>query len=439
MADNLSTTLPPEETEKRPRISRKTAGRLRRSTLVSLRWLAILGQSLALIFVYVGLGYSFPVGPCVTIILLSAVVNITVRLTRPLDRRVSDREAGLQLGFDVLQLAALLYLTGGMTNPFALLLLAPVVTSATTLSRPVLTCLGLLAAGLSFALLFYSEPLPWRAPGEFALPLIFRLGSWAALMIGMAFTSSYAWRATVESRRMSEALAATEAVLAHEQKLAALGGMAAAAAHELGTPLATIQLTASELARELRRKKKYQEDLQLLVSQSKRCRDILKQLAMRGDEGDLIHDQIYLESLLQEAAEPFHGLGSNITISVVGEGASPALRRQAELAYGLRNLFENAVGFAEAQVNVTGKWDSETISIKIVDDGPGFGADIIHKLGEPYVSSREEKTQAGGLGLGFFIAKTLIERTGGKMKFGNLKDGGATIDLSWPKEALVTG
>lgn len=419
-----------------PHISRRTAGRLRRSTLVLLRWTAIIGQSLALILVAIGLDFSFPVWPALVAIGVSILLNLSVTVAMPLDRRVGDVEAAAQLGFDVLQLSILLWLTGGMTNPFALLFLAPVVTSATTLSRPVLASLGLLAAALSFGLLFESRPLPWSPAGSFTLPFKFTLGSWIALMVGMVFTSTYAWRAAKESRRMSEALAATEAVLAHEQKLAALGGMAAAAAHELGTPLATIQLTAKEMARELDPETPLGEDAQLMVSQSQRCRDILQQLAVRGDEGDIIHDSMSLESLLGEAADPFFGLGTDIDITITGDENMPAFGRQAELVYGLRNFVENAVGFADKTVTLQGHWNGDRIFIDIRDDGPGFDPGIMGKLGEPYVSGREDGEAAGGLGLGFFIAKTLIERTGGTVTFGNLKTRGARILLEWPKEAL---
>ena len=403
----------------------KRPGRLRRSTLVTLRWTAIAGQTLALIVVAQLLGFSFPVIPCVLAIGVSAIVNIIVFAAFPLDRRVGDKEATAQLGFDLSQLAVLLWLTGGMANPFALLFLAPVVTGATTLSRPVLAILSCLAASLSFLLLFYHHPLPWEPTGSFMLPFRFMFGMWVALIVGTVFTSLYAWRAALESRRMSEALAATEAVLAHEQKLSALGGLAAAAAHELGTPLATIQVTAKEMVRELGNKKPAQdiltEDADLMLSQARRCREILQQLAVRGDEGDVIHDQLSLEDLLDEVAEPFSSFGPDIDIHVRGEGDAPYISRQAELLYGLRNLIENAADFAKTHVTITGIWDAERITISIEDDGPGFDPAIRLRLGEPYVSRRGQKAgtskansqKAGGLGLGVFIAKTLIERTGG--------------------------
>jgi len=205
----------------------RISGRLRRSTLVTLRWIAIAGQSLALIIISEGFGYNLPYVLCGIVIAVSAILNLAVTAILPFDRRVSDVEAALQLGFDVLQLTALLWLTGGMHNPFALLFIAPVVTSATTLSRTVTLSIICLASAASFLLLYSSLPLPWMPEGSFTLPFEFKLGLWVALLVGMVFTSGYAWQVARESRRMSEALAAAEIVLAHEKKLAALGGLAA--------------------------------------------------------------------------------------------------------------------------------------------------------------------------------------------------------------------
>jgi len=436
-APEMDTTATPVKTPTDAPIRRRarTSGQLRRSTLVLLRWCAIGGQTLAVFAVSQILGYSFPLWPCVAMIALSVAVNVVVTAAFELDRRVGDREAGLQLGYDLLQLAALLWLTGGMSNPFALLFLAPVVTSATTLNKAVLFSLGALAIGLSFALLYNSEPLPWDPPESFTLPFIFRLGVWVAIIVGSAFTSLYAWRATKESRRMSDALAATEAVLAHEQKLSALGGMAAAAAHELGTPLATIQVTAKEMTHELDPQSPLGEDAALMLSQAQRCREILAQLSLRGDEGDAIHDALSIEDLLEEAAEPYINFGADISLDVSGSGEGPILRRQAELLYGLKNFIENAVDFAKTEVKLSGHWDDTTLILAIDDDGDGFDPTLKGRLGQPYVTKRQRPKQvdelAGGLGLGVFIATTLIERTGGKVSFGKSRLGGARVEVVW--------
>ncbi|MEN9017225.1 MAG: ActS/PrrB/RegB family redox-sensitive histidine kinase [Hellea sp.] len=417
-----------------------TSGQLRRSTLVILRWGAVIGQAAALFIVSTLLDFSFPVGPCLAVIGLSIFVNIVVTASYELDRRVGDKEAGLQLGFDLLQLAALLWLTGGMANPFALLFLAPIVTSATTLNTKVLFSLGFLATALSFFLIYNSQPLPWSPAGSFDLPLIYRWGAWSAILVGSTFTSLYAWQATKGSQAMSDALAATEAVLAHEQKLSALGGMAAAAAHELGTPLATIQVIAKEMTRELNPSTTLGEDAALMLSQAQRCREILTQLSQRGDEGDVFHDILSIEGLLEEAAEPYIALGKDIVINVTGEGEEPTLKRKAELLYGLKNFIENAVDFAKSTVNLNGSWNQNTLTITIDDDGKGFDPSITRRLGQPYVSRRQNQKNsevlAGGLGLGVFIATTLIERTSGKVKFGSSPQGGARVKLVWYKSKL---
>jgi two-component system sensor histidine kinase RegB len=420
-------------------LSRRTSGRLRRSALVTLRWIAVGGQAITLLIIAKGFGYSYPYVLAAIMVLTSAALNLAVSLWLPLDRRVGSREAILQLGFDTLQLTGLLWLTGGMNNPFSLLYIAPVVTGATTLSKRVLFSIGTLGACASLFLLFNHLPLPWSPAGSFVLPQKFMVGMWLALITGMIFTSVYTWQAAREGRRMSEALAATEAVLAHEQKLTALGGLAAAAAHELGTPLATIQLVAKEMARELDAKTALGEDAQLLVQQTQRCREILKQLAARGDAAEPMHDLMTLDALLSEAAQPYIGLGSDIEIITQGKGEEPDIRRQAEILFGLKNFVENAVEFAKGHVILTGRWTKNSLTIIIEDDGPGFDPTVRARLGEPYVSVRGETNEmAGGLGLGFFIAKTLIERTGGHVSFDNRGvGGGACVKLAWPLEKIA--
>ena len=313
-------------------------GALRRQTLVMLRWGAVIGQTLALLIVSQILGFSYPLIACAVVISASVIVNLAVTFVWPLDRRVSDFEAFMQLGFDLLQLAALLWLTGGITNPFSILFLAPVVTASVTLSRWVFFALGTLALALSFSLIFFHLPLPWNPDGSFELPLVFRIGVWVAISVGSIFTSLYAWRTTRESRNMSVALATTETLLAHEKKLSALGGLAAAAAHELGTPLSTIQIVAKEMSRELDKDSALGEDAALILSQSQRCRDILEQLADRGDQGDMIHDILSPEDLLEEAAEPYINRDIDIIIHANGSDKTPQLRRQPELLYALKNL-----------------------------------------------------------------------------------------------------
>ncbi len=413
-----------------------TLGSLRRQTLVTLRWAAVLGQALALIIVSQFLGFDYPLIACGLAILASAAVNIVVTFTMPLDRRVSDFEAYMQLGFDLWQLAGLLWLTGGITNPFAILFLAPVVTAATTLSRWVVMALGVMAMTLSLTLVFVYQPLPWSPAGSFDLPMVFKLGIWMAICVGSTFTSLYAWRTTKESRKMAFALATAESKLAHEQKLSALGGLAAAAAHELGTPLATIQVVAKEMSREVEAGSPLAEDAALILSQSLRCREILEQLSQRGDEGDMIHNVLYPEDLLEEAAEPFIGRNKDISISSIGEGADPILQRQSELLYALKNYVDNAVDFASSRVELSAEWDEKTLTINVDDDGPGFETALLGRLGQPYASTRRRSRTAGGLGLGVFISGTLIERTGGRVRYSRSPMGGARVQAIWPRDRL---
>ena len=287
-------------------------GQLRRSTLVALRWMAVLGQTVSLLVVHFGLGIDLPIVACGGVIAVSALVNLAIMYFTPREKRVANSEAGVQLLFDCIALAALLYLTGGMHNPFALLLLAPVVVSAKTLDIGVFVCLAGAVAVMSFLLLFFHLPLPWFESQSITLPRFYLYGAWAALLVGMLFTSSYTWRTTAETRRITQALAATDAILAHEQKLSALGGLAAAAAHKLGTPLSTIQLVAKEIENGAKPQSPLAEDAVLLRTQADNCREILMELGAQGDLGDEVYNQQSLSELLREITEPFMNEGKTV-------------------------------------------------------------------------------------------------------------------------------
>ncbi|MEE9272888.1 MAG: ActS/PrrB/RegB family redox-sensitive histidine kinase [Robiginitomaculum sp.] len=411
-------------------------GRLRRSTLVSLRWLAVCGQCLSIFIIWAGFKFSMPYGPIFVIIGFSALMNILIHWRAPLDRRITNMEAGFQLFFDLLQLSALLYLTGGIKNPFALLLLAPVVVAAKTLSKTVFAVLAISAALLSLALLFFHMPLPWYKEQNLELPMVYLYGSWLALLVGMLFTSSYTWRATAQTRRMTEALAATDLILAQEQKLSALGGLAAAAAHKLGTPLGTIQIVAKEILNSAKDGSELKEDADLLLSQARRCRNILQELSSRGDHGDAVYNTLDLPTLLEEITKPFTDDTLSMQTNVIddkGDGNVPSFKRLPELVYGLTNIVENATNFAQSEVIINARWINGSISIEVLDDGPGFSPFVLAHIGEPYISQRPKGPQkAGGMGLGVFIAKTLLERMGGRVVFENRKDKrGACVHLCW--------
>ena len=414
-------------------------GRVRLRTLILLRWLAVTGQTMAVIVVYYGLGFDLPLGACLGVIAASAWVNAWLSLAMPTQRFAKDWEAFLQLAYDVLQLMVLLALTGGLTNPFSVMLVGPVVIAVAALPGRWWLTLAAIAIVGSISLSIWHLPLPWSDAEAVVLPSTYRAGIWVALAIAIAFTAVYAWRVGFEAQRMGAALAATQSVLAREQRLSALGALAAAAAHELGTPLATIQLTAKEMLRaaqdDLSR-----EDADLIISQAQRCRDILQRLSQSShNTADKMHERIGLRELMEEAAAPLKGLDAHVVVKLAPTPEhpdAPVLKRQTELLYGLGNFIENAVDFAQTEVQIVGAWSDTQLNIIVQDDGPGFPPDILAKLGEPYVTTRRSQPGYGGLGLGVFIAVTLIERIGGTVDLTNAMDGGARVSLTLPRAAL---
>lgn len=424
---------------------------VRLRTLTNLRWLAVVGQTAAISLIHYGFGFPTPLGFSLAAIAASAWLNLFVTLRFSPQRYLSDHEVAAYIAFDIVQLCALLFLTGGLQNPFAALILAPVTIAASVLPLRLTVMIGSLAVTGVSVLAVYHLPLP-APPGEaLLLPRILIAGVWVALTFSVAFFAAYAHRIAAESEQMRSALAASQLVLAREERLAALGGLAAAAAHELGTPLATIQVTATEMADDLKGQGVLEEDARLLVSQARRCREILSRLSQRGEEGDAVHDRLSLDALLREAAEPFvdRPRGPTIVFEVVGAGEPPVLRRRPELIYGLRNIVENAAAFACSKILISAAWGDDGLHISVHDDGPGFSPEILARLGEPYVSQRRRSMsqvgRKGGMGLGFFIAKTLLERTGAKIVFDNLAwndettTSGAWVEVSWSESAFAAG
>lgn len=424
---------------------------LRLQTLVRLRWLAVGGQTAAVLFVYGALEFPLPLGACLVVIALSAWLNVFLSLRWRTSIRLHDRHASLLLGYDIVQLAALLYLTGGLENPFSFLFLVPVTVSATSmpLSRTVL--LGALALAAITVLAFERMPLPWHAGERLELPGLYIAGMWAALVSGLVFSAIYVNRIAREARQMSDALTASEIILAREQQLSALDGLAAAAAHELGTPLATIALVAKELKRELPAEGTVAEDLDLLMSQTARCREILSRLADREAQRDEMLASLRLTVMIEEIVAPLRS--DQVAFSVTAkpaedaEGAQePVIRRNPAIKYGLANLIENAADFARAQVAIDVRWSPAEIAVTITDDGPGFAQEVLDRLGEPYVTTRQGYGPAGtepegrheGMGLGFFIANRLLERSGATVTLANRPppEHGARVRVAWPRDSL---
>jgi two-component system sensor histidine kinase RegB len=302
--------------------------------------------------------------------------------------------------------------------------------------------LAALAVAIGLTLTVAHQPLPWRPGQTLELPQLYRWGEGLAITVGVILTAAYAWGSAAEAARMELALHAAETVLHREQRLSALGALAAAAAHELGTPLATIAVVAREMALSTP-EGPLREDAELLSSQAKRCRDILHRLAEAPEADDAVHARLSLAQLLAETLEP-HQMDDRVHMewSIVGpqDTDPPELIRRPELSRALTSFIDNAADFARSEVRLIGRYDDESVSIEVRDDGPGFSPDIFAKLGEPYVTSRPggEGSPSGhmGMGLGLFIAKTLLERTGGLIEFHNDRAGGAVVTIRWSRDAI---
>jgi two-component system sensor histidine kinase RegB len=434
-------------------IAEAELGVLRLRTLVRLRWLAIGGQSIAVAGVYFLLGFPLPLYLCLAVIALSAWLNIFLTFRWRMSIRLRPAQAGLLLAYDILQLAVLLYLTGGLENPFAFLFLVPVTISATSLPLQWTLWLGAAAFFCATFLAFRHLPLPWHPGSPLALPDAYVAGMWAAIACGTVFSAIYARRIAEEARQMSAALAATEMVLAREQRLTALDGLAAAAAHELGTPLATIALVAKELKREVPPGSPHAEDIDLLIDQAGRCREILARLARREPDPDEIFQRTPVLAMIEDLVAPLRAPDVEIVVrspSLEARAAQPepVFRRNPAIAFGLANLLENAVDFADARVEVEARWTAASVAITVSDDGPGFHGDIFDRLGDPFVTTRpgygaeaSGMDRHEGMGLGFFIAKTLLERSGAAVSLANrpAPGHGAVVQVVWPRAAVDIG
>jgi two-component system sensor histidine kinase RegB len=414
---------------------------LRVRTLVGLRWLMIAGEGLLLGLAFL-LDFHAPYLACACVIGVAAWINLLTGITTPNRRVLGDAEATAHLTLEVIQITLLVYLTGGAANPFMLMLIAPVTLAAATLPFRSVAALGVLAGAAALTLAFVFMPLP-ATPGMSAMHESYRIAASLAVISGVALIAGYVRMAATESSRMALALDVTQAVLAREQRLSALGALAAAAAHELGTPLATITIVAKEMGREAPTAQ-VREDADLLTAQAQRCRDILRRLTETPAEAtDAVHERMSLRQLLQEVTEP-HAQVKGIRVEAIVSGApgvkTPSIHRLPEIAHALTSFVENAVDFAASEVLVTARFDATHLSMEVRDDGPGFAPDILAKLGEPYVTSRPgaEGSRTGhvGMGLGFFISKTLLERTGAVVTFQNGKPKGAVVSARWPRDRI---
>src|SRR3954467_6443135 len=408
---------------------------VRLDTILRLRWLAVLGQLAAIFVVVQGLDFDLPIMPCLAIVGLSALLNLALQVAFDPMRRLEPVYAAALLALNIAELAGLLYFTGGLQNPFSFLFLAPVLISATALPLRLTIALGLLAVACASVLGFFHMPLPWESEEPLELPPIYLFGVWLSIVLAIGVTSLYAFQVTEEARKLSDALAATELVLTREQHLTQLDGLAAAAAHELGTPLATIFLISRELEKTVQ-EPNFAADLKTLREQTQRCRDILSKITQLSSTGAPF-DRMKLSELIEEVVAPHRDFGVDIKVRIaVAIVAEPVGSRNPAILYGVGNIVENAVDFARTTVEVNAWWNKDTIELVISDDGPGIPPDILNRIGEPYLSRRRSQDEGGGLGLGVFIARTLLERTGAKVSFTNrtFPDHGAVVQITWPRE-----
>ncbi|SIQ14127.1 ActS/PrrB/RegB family redox-sensitive histidine kinase [Paracoccus thiocyanatus] len=413
---------------------------IRLRTLILLRWVAIAGQ-LAAVGGALMIGAGFPLAAVLAMIGLAVALNLGLSV-RP-DRRISAREAAWQLGFDLAQVAALLALTGGLANPFALLLLAPVTVAATALPPPHMLALGAATFLMVTLSAICPQPLTFGSGGLVTLREPLLVGHWFAIVIGAVFFAGYARLVAAQVSATSDALFAARLALEREQKLQHLGGVVAAAAHELGTPLATIKLVSAELADELAdalpEREDLAEDVALLRQSTDRCRDILQSMGSAGRD-DLLIRSAPLTEVLAEAAAPHRDRGAEILVLPAPEPL--IVLRDAAMIHGLRNLVQNAVDFAASRVTIETGADRRDLWVRITDDGPGFPPALLPRIGSPFLTTRpraEDGRRYEGMGLGLFIAKALLERSGARLRFANGRRGGAEIVVTWPRGKIETG
>ncbi len=412
---------------------------LDKNTLTVLRYIAIFGQFIAVNIVFFYLNLKFPIIESYVVIFIGFLTNLFLQFKVKVNQ-IKDTYASLFLLYDLFQLSALLYLTGGILNPFSILMIIPTIVSSTFLSMGTTIILGVITSFLLFILSYYHLPLPGLDSNIFAVPNYYTIGILISILIGLIFLSYFGIRFAGETKKRSEALNKLQEVISKEYELESLGGQAAAAAHSLGTPLATISVVAKELKKEIGNDKEYSKDIDLLITQTKRCSEILKKISKKQIEEDNFLSSIKFEDLLQEIIDSFKETSSKqIELVVDNDKNKIAIRRTPEIIYGLRNFIGNAIKFSRIKVKINLSSNQNLIEIKVNDDGPGIPEDIIKKIGEPYIKSRSQELRSNsGLGLGTFLGKTLLERQKAKLSFKrNSELGGALVTISWSPKSFV--
>lgn len=421
----------------------RTESRLRLDTLLELRWCSLGAQTLAILIASVGFDLPFNYRLCLVIVAIGGITNIVLKQAQPARNQVRVTDATLILVFDILALSAIIFMTGGLSNPLVILYAVPVLVAAAALPSTVTFGLGMFTLFVSCALIFVYRPLPWQAERVSDTAILQDTSIWGALAFTIGLCALFTSRIGSESQKTAEGLLAVERVLERQKRLTQLDGLAAAAAHELGTPLATIALVANELRNELPAQSHIQEDLNLLRGQVERCRQILTKLAVIGSEEDDFLSRVTIDHLIHEISAHQTAIGRHFEFSKFGEGDEPVIVKNAAMLYSLTNLIDNAADYAVEKVSVRATWSADVVALEIKDDGPGFAAGVLDRIGEPYlnhgqVERRERRSGASGLGIGLFISKTLIERSGARIVFTNARgpETGAITRVIWPRKAI---
>lgn len=411
-----------------------TEGVVTLHSLITLRWITSLTQIIMISYAYYLLKVSLPLGACLVAAFAGMVLNFAAVLHRQRRPRLYSHEAAIYLAFDILQLSLLIFLTGGLDNPFCLFMVMPVAIAASMLRFWAVAGLTVLTIGCILLNATWHLPLPWPG-GALNLPPLFGWVGALAMVAAVAFLATFSWNVARVGRRMRRALNMAQQELASAQQMTAMGALAAAVAHELGTPLGTISLVAKELLRETPKDSSQREDIELLVSQADRCRQVLADFARKpAAEGGDPYRIIPLDALIEDASLP-HRL-SGVAFVLTGDKGQLMVRRRPELVHGLGNFIQNAFQYARGEVRITLTAGPEKVIVIIEDNGPGYASGLLQKLGEPYISTREN-AGAGHMGLGIFIAKTLLERIGARVVFANRREGGARVTVTWLRNAAI--
>jgi len=411
----------------------------KKSTYIGLRWIGIFGQLVAVNFVYLFLNPAFDFATLNIVILLGILSNLYLIFIHK-KTQLSDRSAFLFLLIDILQLGILLYLSGGITNPFVIFILIPSIFSSTNLNFRTNILLVILTVVIILFLTFNYKDLPININTDFHNNHFYYYSIPLSLIIALVFLNYFAMLFGSQSRLRKEALSKMEEVMAKEHELLSLGGQAAAAAHSLGTPLSTITIITHDLMKQFKGKKDFEKDIELLNSQVKRCNEILKRLTLNPvEEDDFIDKDTNIRDYLHEIISSFKEISKKDFVFNFDQDSNPKIiSKSIEIVYGLRNFIGNANKFAENTIFLNLKSDSETTEITVEDDGPGYPRDIVSKIGEPYLKSNYSIDKSKeGLGLGLFIGKTLLEKNFATVTCRNSKTrSGAEVIIRWNNKEL---